>query len=116
MSIRSAWVRREVSAMVGAVQRQVTLTEQEDEWLRQQARERGVSEEELIRDAVRQALGSRVGRPSDQGHAEARREWEQILALMSARARLPVSSEERAKGRGWTREEIYDERFDRDPR
>jgi hypothetical protein len=112
MSMQPAWVSGEVRAMAGVVQRQVTLSERDDERLRQRARERGISEEELIRDAVRQVLGDGAGEPSDQRHTDARREWEQVMALMRARASLAVSPEEQAKGRGWTREEIYDERFD----
>jgi hypothetical protein len=99
--------------MAGTVRRQVRLTQEEDERLRQRARERAVSEEALILDAVRQALGDGAGRPSDQDHEEARREWAQVVALMRARAALPVPPEDRTEGRGWTREEIYDERFDR---
>jgi hypothetical protein len=99
--------------MVGTVQRQVSLTQAEDERLRQRARARGVSEEEVIRDAIRRALSDEADRPSDQQSQEARSEWEEVMALMRARAALPVSPEERAGGRGWTREEIYDERFDR---
>jgi hypothetical protein len=105
-----------VEAMAGTVQRHVTLTQEEDERLRQRARDRGVSEEELIRDALRQALDEGAAQPSDQGRTEARREWEQVMALMRARAGLPVPPEAQAQGRGWTREEIYDERFDRLPR
>jgi hypothetical protein len=99
--------------MAGAVRRQVTLTQQEDERLQQRARELGMSEEAIIQEAVRQVLGNGVTHRAEAGRAEARQEWEQVMALMRSRAALPVSPEERAHGRGWTREEIYDERFDR---
>jgi hypothetical protein len=99
--------------MAGAVRRHVTLTSEEDERLRERARQRGISEEHLITELVREALGDEQGSPTGDQRSEARREWEQVMALMHARARLLVSPEEHAKGRGWTREEIYDERHDR---
>ncbi len=94
--------------MADTVRRQVTLTREEDERLRQRARDRGVSEEELIREAIRQMLAEaepHVG----QKHEEARGAWGQVLALMRARARLVLPPEAQGTGRGWTREEIYDE-------
>ena len=102
--------------MAGTVRRQVTLTYEEEEWLQQRARERNISEEELIHEAVRQALGEQASQPSVGRGAKARQEWQQVMALMRARASLPVSAQERTTGRGWTREEIYDERFDRPSR
>jgi hypothetical protein len=42
---------------------------------------------------------------------QARQEWEQMKALMRGRAALLVPPEERFRGRGWTRDEIYEERW-----
>lgn len=98
--------------MAEMIQRRITLTREEDEQLRRQARARGVSAEELIREAVRWVLGERVPELSEQHRGEARREWEQIMALMRGRARLAQSPAEPAKDRGWTREDIYGGRFD----
>lgn len=52
---------REAKIVAKSVQRRVTFTQEEDERLREQARDRGVSEEELIRDAVRRTLGDEKG-------------------------------------------------------
>jgi hypothetical protein len=98
--------------MTEMLRREITLTDDEEERLRQRARERNISEEEFIQEAVRQALGDEPDQPSVERRAEAREEWQQVLALMRARGRLPNSPEERDAGRGWTREEIDDERFD----
>jgi hypothetical protein len=84
------------------VQRRVTLTREEDERLRR-ARAHGVSEEEVIRDAVLRMLDADSSQTSDRSREGARQEWEQVLALIRARAGLTVSPEERAKGRGWMR-------------
>jgi plasmid stability protein len=98
--------------MPGAVHRHVTLTLEEDERLRQRAREQGISEEDLLRDAVRQMLGGAAIEDVPENHESAQREWTEIKALMRARATLPVLPEDQSRGRGWTREEIYDERYD----
>ena len=103
--------------MAGAIERMIALTQDEDEQLRQRAHELGVSEEAFIREAVRHALAGHTsrGNPADDREA-ARVEWEQVMALMRARSAISVPPADRTKGRGWTREEIYDERFDRLPR
>lgn len=95
--------------MAETVQRRVRLTREEDERLRRRARERGVSEEELIREAVQHMLAEAEQRESRK-QGEARDAWAPILALMRARTRLALPPEERGSGRGWTREDIYDER------
>ncbi|MGE0539421.1 MAG: ribbon-helix-helix protein, CopG family [Dehalococcoidia bacterium] len=102
--------------MQGSVQRQITLTLDEDEQLRQRAQDRGISEEALLREAVQQALGGETSQTTDVSCRVARQEWEQVKAFMRARVALPVSQEERSRGRGWTRAEIYDERLDRTAR
>lgn len=99
--------------MAGTVQRQVTLSQAEDERLQQRARELGVTAEDLLRATIQRALAGRVDRRSAHGQTASRQEWEQVMALMRARAGLPVSPEYALEGRGWTREEIYDERLDR---
>jgi hypothetical protein len=99
--------------MARAVTRQVTLTQEEDARLQAWARAIGVSEEEAVHAAVRQVLDNGSRHVADTSRSEARQDWQQVMALMRARAGLSIPPEERAKGRGWTREEIYDERFDR---
>jgi hypothetical protein len=111
MSVR---IGRGIDFMAGATKRTITLTQDEAERLRQRAHELGVPEETLLRKALRQALseGMSSGDPAEDPD-EGRREWEQVLALMRARAGVAVPTEEQTTSRGWTREEIYDERFDR---
>lgn len=59
---------------------------------------------------------TKKGQRLDEAREGARQEWEQVMALMRARATLLAPPAERSNGRGWTRDEIYDERFDRFPR
>jgi hypothetical protein len=96
-------------SMAETILRQVRLTREEDEWLQRWARDRGVSEEDLIREAVRQMLAE-AEQGADQKREEARGAWEQVLALMRGRAHRALPPEEQGTGRGWTREEIYDDR------
>jgi hypothetical protein len=92
------------------MERRILLTPEEDQRLQQRAGERGMSAEELVRDAVRRVIGTGIGGVSDNDREEARQAWAHVMAIMRARAGLPVMPEDRGRGRGWTREEFYDER------
>jgi hypothetical protein len=86
---------------------QVELDEEQADRLRQRAGELGVSEAALIRRAIDEMIGTeRVPVRDISG-------WERQIAF--ARSRTVPSSVEIRGGRGWTREELYDERLDRLP-
>lgn len=99
--------------MADASRRYVTLTPDEDARLQARARALGVSEDELIRTAVQQALSGEAPGHHLGDDEQARRDWPEIMALMRARSRLSVPPKERTTGRGWTREDAYAERLDR---
>ncbi|MBI2760873.1 MAG: ribbon-helix-helix protein, CopG family [Chloroflexi bacterium] len=99
--------------MAGVVHRQITLTVEDNERLHRRARALGVSDEDLIREMLRQALGNEASDAPSPNREEARKEWAEIMALMRARAGVSVSSESPATGRGWTREDAYEERLER---
>lgn len=85
------------------VRREIEIDAEQDEQLKRRARELGVSESELIRRAIEEALR----RPPRDEQA-----WEDEMAFIEERARnLPpvVPDSERR----WSREEMYDERWNR---
>ena len=88
------------------VRKQIYLEERQEARLKRVARARGVSEAEVIRQAIdRQVMGAAaeagVGDPNA---------WESALRFMRSLAAHP-----RKKGldRGWTREDAYAERLSR---
>jgi hypothetical protein len=99
--------------MAGVVQRQITLTLEDNDRLQRRARALGTSDEDLIQQILHRALDDEVSDTPSPNREEARKEWAEVVSLMRARAALPLSPESRATGRGWTREDAYDERLDR---
>jgi len=89
------------------IRKQVYITPQQDVALKRRAAELGVSESELIRRGVTQGIHGRATVPLD--HAA----WEELLGIIEERGRIvPPTGEKRR----WSREEMYDERFNRVPR
>jgi hypothetical protein len=87
------------------VRKQVYIEPEQDERLKRRAQALGVTESELIREGI-----DLVTKPGVL--AEDRALWQAELEFMRARARLKVPP----GPRGWTREELYDERLSRYPR
>ena len=85
------------------IRKQVYIAPRQERLLKQLSENRGVPESVLIREGIeRVAAGpSRIG-PD-------RRAWERAMRFMRARGRLRVKQ----TSRGWTREEIYEERLGR---
>jgi hypothetical protein len=88
------------------IRKQVYIEERHDRLLKQRARQRGVTEAEIIREALdRAAVGdlraSHVGDP-----AAGRKAISFMRSLARRRRKAPA-------GRGWTRESLYDERIGR---
>ncbi len=85
------------------VRKQVYIEPEQEELLKRRARELGVTEAELIRRGVDQM--SRVATTP----VPDRRAWEEAKAFIKKRAKIVAPQ----TGRGWTRDELYDERLKR---
>ena len=91
------------------IRKQVYIEERHDRWLKHRARLRGVTEAEIIREALDRAEvgGSRAGHFSDP--AAGPKAISFMRSLARRRRQAPA-------GRGWTRESLYDERIGRWPK
>jgi hypothetical protein len=86
------------------IRKQVYIEEEQDALLKQRACALGVTESWLIRQGIDQALRTRVEPYRD------RQAWQDALAFMRERQQL-VGKVPPQEGRGWTREELYEERL-----
>ena len=86
------------------VRKQIYIEPEQEALLKQRAKELDVSEAELIRRGIDHISHTRRRLPLDQ------RAWQEELAFMRQRARRQGAS---SQGRGWTREELYEERLER---
>jgi hypothetical protein len=88
------------------VRKQVYIEPDQDAALKRRANELGVTESELIREGI-DLVAYRPGvLPQDDAL------WQAALTFMRERGRLALPPGKRT----WTREEVYDERWDRRPR
>ena len=86
------------------VRKHVYIEQEHDELLKRRAAELGVTESELIRRGIQAVVRRPAPALLDDGA------WEEELTFIEERARtLPATGEDR----NWTREEMYDERWDR---
>lgn len=85
------------------VRKQIYIKLEQEKLLKQQAKELGVSEAELIRQSIERIGRTRAVLPLDQ---EA---WQEELAFIYRRA----SQEAFGRQRSWTREDLYEERLQR---
>lgn len=84
------------------VRKQVYIEPEQDELLKRLSKELGVSEAELVRRSIDSLV--------EPGEETARRQaLRELIAFMRERATMKVPQ----TGRGWTRDELYDERLDR---
>ena len=88
------------------IRKQVYIEERHDRLLKHRARQRGVTEAEIIREALDRADvgGGRAGHLSDP--AAGRKAISFMRSLARRHRKAPG-------GRGWTRESLYDERIGR---
>ena len=90
--------------MARMIRKQVYIEPEQEELLKRRSRELGISEAELIRRGIEQ-VAQGVGSPPRDKQA-----WEEELAFIKERAaRMHALGRER----GWTREELYEERLSR---
>jgi len=85
------------------VRKQVYITKEQDKLLKRRAKALGVSEAEVVRQGIGLASTSAGSFPFD------RKAWEEEKRFIQKRMRMRVPQ----TGRSWTREELYDERFER---
>ena len=94
------------------VRKQIYIEPRQEVLLKQMAASRGVSEAELIRQAIDRQMGGGRGRPLPPDPVA----WEQAYQFMlDLRAQGPLEGKQRT----WRREDLYEERmsrYDRDPR
>ena len=84
------------------IRKQVYIEPEQNALLKRRARELGLTESEIIRQAIEGALNGAYQR------ARAIAAWDAALAVARERANLPDAGS--GGPRGWTREELYDER------
>jgi hypothetical protein len=91
--------------MAGMVRKQVYIEKRQDEALKRAARRRGVTEAELVREALDlRSLDSRVGGVPD------REAWLSFKRfVLRERKKGPLAP----RPRNWTRDELYEERIGR---
>ncbi len=89
--------------MARMVRKQVYIGAEQHKRLKKLAKERGVSEAELVRQGLDLALAQREQRVLDP------QAWEEELAFLRERAKLPTTGDQRT----WTRDELYDDRLSR---
>lgn len=101
--------------MARMIRKQIYIRPEQEELLKRKARELGVSEAALLRLGIEKVL---VSEPSFRPPREAweeeiefirKRAWEHIRKVAEERMRMDVPQ----TGRDWTREELYEERFER---
>ena len=85
------------------VRKQVYITSEQDELLKRRAKALGLSEAEIVRRGIAMASTTAASQPFDI------RAWEEEMHFIRERARI----QELGRTRGWTREELYDERLAR---
>ena len=91
--------------MTQMVRKQIYIEPRQDALLKRLAEDQGVSEAELIRQAIDRGVGRGEGQPRPDGQA-----WEEAYRLMQAlHARGPLAERERT----WVREDLYEERLSR---
>ena len=84
------------------VRKQIYIDQEQEDQLKQRSKESGLSQAALIREYIAEG----VQRPSA---VERRKAWKEAVAFMEDRAKMRVPQ----TGRTWTRDELYEERFER---
>lgn len=94
--------------MARMVRKQVYIEKRQDELLERRARELGVSEAELVRRGIDQVCGVAIPASRRWWSAPDPNAWEREKEYIRKHRSGPVPQ---TKDRGWTREELYDERL-----
>jgi hypothetical protein len=92
------------------VRKQVYIGAGQEQLLKQSAKRLGVTEAELIRRGLELAVAQRPGTHNRIASNElAQRAWREIESFIGDRMKIKAPQ----TGRGWTREELYEERLAR---
>ncbi len=89
--------------MARMIRKQVYIEPEQEATLKRRARALGVTESDLIRRGIGETPSPPAVAPLD------RKAWEEELHFIRERARIQALG----RTRGWTREELYEERFER---
>jgi hypothetical protein len=86
------------------VRKQIYIEPRQERLLKERARELETSEAALVRDGIDRVLlsGSALALPDEKA-------WREFWAVIRRRRRMEVPQ----TGRGWTREELYEDRLKR---
>lgn len=87
------------------VRKQIYIPKRQDEWLKRVSKARGISEAEVIRQAIDNTTDTQFSYSNPYGQDE----WHKFLEFVEERKKLPVTGEPVK----WNREEIYEERLNR---
>ena len=85
------------------VRKQIYITNEQEQLLKRRAKALGVTESEVMRRGIELASTSQASFPLD------REAWEEEKRFIRKRMRMKVPQ----TGRTWTRDELYDEHFER---
>jgi hypothetical protein len=105
-------VYKEELTMTEMLRKQIYISLRQQALLKRLSKERGISESEIIRQAIDREAGKI---PSGAFESTRRRAWEDAYAFMRSIQAKGALKDQR---RNWNREDLYDERlrrYDRDP-
>lgn len=88
--------------MTRMVRKQIYIRPEQEAVVKQKACDLGISEAELIREYIDEGMQ----RPTA---SERKKAWQEELVFVKERAKMRVPQ----TGRDWTRDELYEERFER---
>jgi hypothetical protein len=91
--------------MTRMVRKQIYIKPEQEKALKQKASKLGVSEADLIREYIDEGMQRLTA-------SERKEIWEEELAFIEERTKISVPQ----TGRKWTREELYEGRFERHSR
>ena len=89
------------------VRKQIYLQKRQDALLKQLSKERGLSQAEIIRQAIEREAAGVPAQPAEAGRSA----WQELVTFLEARQRTGTSRQTYP----WDREEIYSERESRWP-
>ncbi len=88
------------------IRKQIVIDAEREQLLARLAKERGVSQSELIRQAIDEMLAAQKVREADAARRREAHEW--LMAFFDEG--LPLGTVDESGNRTWTREGLYEER------
>lgn len=87
------------------IRKQIYILKRQDEWLKRLAKARGISEAEVIRQAIDNSTDTQNRR----SYSYVQDEWQEFIEFIEERKKFTVSGVPVK----WSREEIYEERLNK---